>query len=139
MPMNGIRVWWEDPATSSHLPRGNHTMRARTLAVTTAALIATSGVLPAAGASASAAPAAASSLSAAASDDGVRDRVIPGGHSPRGVFLHGWTGEYVISPSGATVYRNPSLVNVASAYRLCGDMLVTGAGAQLEKPFRVSW
>lgn len=31
MPETGIRVWWDDPATASHLPRGHHTMRARWL------------------------------------------------------------------------------------------------------------
>ena len=117
-------------------------MQARILAATATAFIAALGVLPAAGASAPAAAsatAAPSTVRSLTSGDGVRDHTIPMGHSPRGVFLYGRSGEYVISPSGATVYRNPSLPNIASAYRLCGDMLVTGTGPQLEKPFRVSW
>ena len=114
-------------------------MRARTLAVTTAVLIAAAGVLPAAGASAPTAPSAASSLSAVTSGDGVRDRLIPDGHSPRGAFLHGWTGEYVISPSGAVVYRHATFENIQAAYRLCGDVVITSTGPQLERPVPVSW
>ena len=114
-------------------------MQARTLAVTTAVLIATAGVLPAAGASAPTAPAAASSPSALASGDGVRDRMLPAGHSPRGAFLYGRTGEYVISPSGATVYRHATFENIQAGYRLCGDVVITGTGPQLSGPVRVSW
>jgi putative cell wall-binding protein len=142
MPLTGIRIWCDDPATASRLPRGNHTMRSIDLAATAAALIAAVGLLPAAAASVPAVPPASatrSAVQAAAVDDGARDKLIPNGHSPRGVFLYGWSGEYVISPSGATLYRNQSLPHIASAYRLCGDMLVTGAGLQQERPFRVSW
>jgi tRNA(Leu) C34 or U34 (ribose-2'-O)-methylase TrmL len=45
MPLTGIRIWCDDPATASRLPRGNHTMRSINLAATAAVVIGGEGVV----------------------------------------------------------------------------------------------
>ena len=45
MPLTGIRIWCDDPATASRLPRGKHTMRSTNLAAAAAAVIGGEGVV----------------------------------------------------------------------------------------------
>lgn len=120
-------------------------MRARTTALglattLTTVLVTTLTALPAAGAATSftATTSTSSGVSPVTAIDPARDRPWPFGHSPRGAFLLGRSGEHLVSPSGVTTHRRSGDSAADGMWRLCGDTLVTSSHP-VDYADRVSW
>ena len=118
-------------------------MRARTAALglattLTTVLVTTLTALPAAGAATPATATATASASSVTAIDPARDTPWPFGHSSRGAFLVGRSGEHLVSPSGVTLHRRSGDSAADGMWRLCGDTLVTSS-VPVDYADRVSW
>lgn len=120
-------------------------MHARTtalrLATFTTVLVTTLTALPAAATTPATARPTTSTPSTASADAGIdraRDWPWPFGHSSRGAFLVGRSGEHLVSPGGATTHRRSGDSAADGMWRLCGDTLVTSS-VPVDWADRVSW